>query len=858
MGDLYSSSSSTMTAQNAQSSSSQQQTYTPINQLPQSYATQSAANKAAIGNTQTFSSEPGVYYHASVAQQQAFANLYPIGKSTLAGEMVATPQVISQPMLAPTPPPDFTGVYAGASAQNPVSGASTRFDIPAQQIYGEAHKAVPSGGSGVITSQYPVSYKGGMSLEDIQNWRNNWDRWGRNQQPPEATTYTEKAFPWLKYSKSGGSGSQLDAAAFLLGGAVNFERSMQSVGEKASTRPFTTVLETAASPVFLPFQAAEAYTQRGTSGLAEFGRDVVIGGVAYGGLAKVGMKIGSMLRPEISIQAKPLFREVYKAREGVGGEAPTVFMDKQVNWKPLDFESPALKENRLPVKTVENAFESDYVPKFSPPRGTWVVTDRPVVNLHPMFEPSGGTNYRVTVNFPNLEKPAGLISAWENLANWKAGFFSRDKPVENVFGYRQQEGLVPTSPVFTYPTNRLYPVGMVDFWIPPENALVPVYSRVAGFPSLKWLEGGGRFGSYPKAIEGDVFFGDKWVYRPPGKPFKPFDTPGKGGEGGGAGGSSSGDLTPGGKGTVQIIRFKPQPTKPKPPELKPIVKPIEIEVIKPKPPQPKPPQPITLVGEKIREIPKPPIVKPKTWDEVISKTKTREKVKPTVIYFDDTAAKEKPIVMPPILKPAYKDITGEKTKISESEKTKMDLLPVSMQPQAFKTILGTLTGTPKPTDTDFPPIPKLKEPKPEEPVPIIPTTQKPPSTSEKNYPRSDKYGEYVKTGKQTLKGFGVFVKKAGKWIKVSKRPLVREEAISLGTATVKASPIRSFAIRAEGETERGLYGVSQRLNELYAPKTVRFSGGQVFTQRPKYSIATVGEKMGLKQARLKGGRKWVS
>ena len=98
-------------------------------------------------------------------------------------------------------------------------------------------------------------------------------------------------------------------------------------------------------------------------------------------------------------------------------------------------------------------------------------------------------------------------------------------------------------------------------------------------------------------------------------------------------------------------------------------------------------------------------------------------------------------------------------------------------------------------------------------------------------------------------------RKGGKEYQISGKPLVRQEAISLGSAYVKSGTQQTFRIRPVGVAVEGQYSVRQRMNELYTPVSrllrPKQAGEEVFTQRSKYKISTRSEKSELYKARKK-------
>jgi hypothetical protein len=119
--------------------------------------------------------------------------------------------------------------------------------------------------------------------------------------------------------------------------------------------------------------------------------------------------------------------------------------------------------------------------------------------------------------------------------------------------------------------------------------------------------------------------------------------------------------------------------------------------------------------------------------------------------------------------------------------------------------------------------------------------------------------EDSKLRKRLERGFLVIGRKGGKEYQISGKPLVRQEAISLGSAYVKSGAQQTFRIRPAGVATEGQYSVRQRMNELYRPISrilqPKQAGEEVYTQRSKFKIGTRAEKVALKVAKIARGKR---
>ena len=128
-----------------------------------------------------------------------------------------------------------------------------------------------------------------------------------------------------------------------------------------------------------------------------------------------------------------------------------------------------------------------------------------------------------------------------------------------------------------------------------------------------------------------------------------------------------------------------------------------------------------------------------------------------------------------------------------------------------------------------------------EPTKII----KPPETP----PPKGNISSLFKT--KVAEGYVTLFKRHGKFLQPSSGSLTREAALSFGQRLVKGGLSRSFKIRPTGTNivEQGENRF--RGQEFYKPKTIKptQAGEEIFTQKPKFTIATLAEKIGLKRAR---------
>lgn len=112
------------------------------------------------------------------------------------------------------------------------------------------------------------------------------------------------------------------------------------------------------------------------------------------------------------------------------------------------------------------------------------------------------------------------------------------------------------------------------------------------------------------------------------------------------------------------------------------------------------------------------------------------------------------------------------------------------------------------------------------------------------------------------RGFALFVRRQGKFLSVP-GVFTKETAIGLGAKIVSGSAAATFKIRQAGFTEPKNAPLAFARQKFYTPKTIRRAPGEeLYTQRTKYRISSLGEKQeitakGLQALRNKrGGRAW--
>lgn len=102
-------------------------------------------------------------------------------------------------------------------------------------------------------------------------------------------------------------------------------------------------------------------------------------------------------------------------------------------------------------------------------------------------------------------------------------------------------------------------------------------------------------------------------------------------------------------------------------------------------------------------------------------------------------------------------------------------------------------------------------------------------------------------GSQARPGFEVFIRKGGVFKKISKEPLIREEAINFGAFRVEHTAAASFKIKPTGKPATGSFrGLINVFDRFY--KSTR-EEGEIFIEKPRYRISTPGE---LREITLKG------
>ena len=100
---------------------------------------------------------------------------------------------------------------------------------------------------------------------------------------------------------------------------------------------------------------------------------------------------------------------------------------------------------------------------------------------------------------------------------------------------------------------------------------------------------------------------------------------------------------------------------------------------------------------------------------------------------------------------------------------------------------------------------------------------------------------------QLTKGYNVLARVRGKFVKISKSPVSKGEALQLGSKYVQGSAAATFKLEKTGKLVRkkkGLYVLSP----MFRTKTTS-KGETLFIEKTKYRINTPGE---LSQITLKG------
>jgi hypothetical protein len=101
-----------------------------------------------------------------------------------------------------------------------------------------------------------------------------------------------------------------------------------------------------------------------------------------------------------------------------------------------------------------------------------------------------------------------------------------------------------------------------------------------------------------------------------------------------------------------------------------------------------------------------------------------------------------------------------------------------------------------------------------------------------------------------VSGFDVYVKKMGKLVRVSERPLVKEEAMRLGGYITETTPAATFLLRASGSPSIS----SKKFSYAFRPERF-YRKGKLFIEKSKYRINQPGEVMGISMKGWEAARK---
>lgn len=116
-----------------------------------------------------------------------------------------------------------------------------------------------------------------------------------------------------------------------------------------------------------------------------------------------------------------------------------------------------------------------------------------------------------------------------------------------------------------------------------------------------------------------------------------------------------------------------------------------------------------------------------------------------------------------------------------------------------------------------------------------------------------------RAGNGLTKGFSLFVRKQGKFLSIP-GVFTRETAIGLGAKIVSNTASATFKLRPAGYTEPRSAPSPFAKERFYTPKSIkRGPGEELFTQKTKYRISSMGEKQEITQkglAALRKNKRW--
>ena len=124
--------------------------------------------------------------------------------------------------------------------------------------------------------------------------------------------------------------------------------------------------------------------------------------------------------------------------------------------------------------------------------------------------------------------------------------------------------------------------------------------------------------------------------------------------------------------------------------------------------------------------------------------------------------------------------------------------------------------------------------------PFLEYTYRPPRTKIPPFPM-----EKRRSGRAE-KGFNVFVRSRGKWLKLSDKALSRSSALSFGARAVEGSSAATFSIRSAGKRVRSKSkGTNYFLKAQGRFRSKKGGGKNTFVEKSKYRINTAGELTGI-------------
>lgn len=376
----------------------------------------------------------------------------------------------------------------------------------------------------------------------------------------------------------------------------------------------------------------------------------------------------------------------------------------------------------------------------------------------------------------------------------------------------------------------------------PREPLTPKASALLGGFESKAIVGKDRFGEYPIGIGGEKFFSGR-----PRSGFKPYDSPSSGG--------SVSNFVSGGGGTVLLQKIYTRELYDKPVAYSDFVGLTSFTKIK------------VISRKTTGEIPKGKTITPSEIPQatvaLLPKAETQT-ASPIIngLRFDQLRITNGARVIPlpfQYEKQTAASFTGQKTLAGERTQVKEGEWEVTEFRYRFAPLtafsLPNKTATFTPQAFSQPPLEKLrlKEKIATETATAEKTAYRTLTNTKTETMRVSQSGGNKTFFRKLTKGFGVFGRKRGKWIRISQNPLAKGEALTLGNVWAQSGTQRSFAIRPEGIASAPRYPERKGYAQLYRPRSVKFVGGEVYTQKPKFSIATRAEKIELKAARM---RRW--